>query len=211
MLSTASVRRLLNPFHVNLSDEQLEQILVYLSLLQRWNQKINLTAIRSPEECVTRHFGESFLISPEVPNSGRLLDVGSGAGFPGLASKILSPGLDVVLLEPVAKKRAFLKEVARECKMRQVEVIGKTLGEFSAERDAGLFDIVTIRAVGKLTSIITEAYELIRLNGIICLWIGSKQLAEVSTARSKFNWQIPISIPLSSNRIILVGSKGQAT
>ncbi|MGH9403017.1 MAG: 16S rRNA (guanine(527)-N(7))-methyltransferase RsmG, partial [Terriglobia bacterium] len=85
----------------------------YLGLLLRWNEKINLTAIRTPEECVTRHFAESLFLARHEQLNGRLLDIGSGAGFPGLALKVAVPELAVTLLEPVAKKRAFLKEVVR--------------------------------------------------------------------------------------------------
>src|SRR5215831_7137034 len=122
ILSAKRASDLLVPFGVTLSAIQLDRLLAYLGVLRLWKQRINLTAVRDPAECLTRHFGESLYLSRWVDLRGRSLDVGSGAGFPGLALKIVAPDLDVVLLEPVAKKRAFLKEVTRVCKLESVEV-----------------------------------------------------------------------------------------
>ena len=83
MLSNHAVHKLLKPYELGLSDSQIDKVLVYLNLLLRWNEKINLTAIRTPEECITRHFAESFLLSKAIPLTGSLMDIGSGAGFPG--------------------------------------------------------------------------------------------------------------------------------
>ena len=105
-------------------------------LLLRWNEKINLTAIRNPAECVTRHFGESLFLAHHVNLQGSLLDIGSGAGFPGLALKIVFPELSVTLLEPVTKKRAFLKEAARVCGFSQVSVRGERLEESASATPA---------------------------------------------------------------------------
>jgi hypothetical protein len=116
------LHQLLQPFGLDLTPEKAEKTLAYLTLLLRWNQKINLTAIRDPEECVTRHFGESLFIARHMQLHGSLLDIGSGAGFPGLALKIAFPEISTTLLEPVAKKRAFLKEAARTCGFDKVNV-----------------------------------------------------------------------------------------
>src|SRR5579885_3761947 len=89
MLSPETVRELLEPFSIQLSEADIDKIQQYVDLLLRWNQKINLTSIRTPEECLTRHFGESFLLARMFPLQGRLLDIGSGAGFPGLALKLI--------------------------------------------------------------------------------------------------------------------------
>ena len=85
MLSEARARTLLEPFQLNLTSEQVRDLLTYLELLLSWNRRINLTGVRSAEECITRHFGESLYLARSVPLEGRLLDIGSGAGFPGLA------------------------------------------------------------------------------------------------------------------------------
>ena len=111
VLDQSRLRQLLEPFALDLSSAQSDQILAYLQLLLRWNQKINLTAIRDPEECVTRHFGESLFLARPFHLYGDLLDIGSGAGFPGLALKIALPEISVTLIEPVAKKEHFLRKL----------------------------------------------------------------------------------------------------
>src|ERR1051326_4399494 len=131
-------------FGISLQSRQLEQISIYVDLLQRWNRVINLTAVREPREMIVRHFAESIYVTKSFELSGKLLDVGSGAGFPGLALKIAVPELDVVLLEPAAKKRAFLKEVVRECALGEVEVSGERVEAFCMAR-SGQFDSATIR------------------------------------------------------------------
>src|SRR5208282_4908497 len=134
------LRQLLKPFGIDLSSTQAGQTLAFLHLLLRWNEKINLTAIRNPEECVTRHFGESLLLAGHYQLQGDLLDIGSGAGFPGLALKIVFPGISVTLLEPVAKKRAFLNEAARVCGFSQVVVRRERLEEFASANPLQEFD-----------------------------------------------------------------------
>lgn len=205
MLDRDTVRKLLGPFDASLPDDRIARLLQYLGLLLRWNQKINLTAIRQPEECVTRHFGESFLLSNLVPLNGRLLDIGSGAGFPGMALKLIRPELGIVLLEPAAKKRSFLKEVARTCGMEQVRVVGSRAREFAEAEPAQLFDLVTIRAVGGLESVIPAATRLLKPRGFLCLWLGGQQVGKVRSSNPRFRWKDPISIPLSNERYILAG------
>jgi 16S rRNA (guanine527-N7)-methyltransferase len=201
------VREWLKPFAVDLSDHQVEQVIVYLNLLLRWNQKINLTAIRTPEECITRHFGESFLVSRAIPLAGSLLDVGSGAGFPGLALKILHPEITALLLEPTGKKRAFLKEVINTCRLNSVKVSQWTLDELVSQQASEVFDIVTIRAVGSLKRLLTPALETLKLGGHLCLWIGSGQAETISDDELRVEWKAPMEVPNSQKRQILIGSK----
>lgn len=205
MLGRDAVRELLSPFDLSLSAETIDKLLIYLDLLIRWNQKINLTAIETPEECVTRHFGESFLISKVVGLSGSLLDIGSGAGFPGLAIKLMAPDLGVILLEPVAKKRAFLKEVTRVCGMTRVEVVGTRLEEFARAQESQSFEVITIRAVGGLEPLVLEAAALLKSGGHFCLWVGRHQVTKIRDATPDFQWQEPLAIPMSHDRCILTG------
>jgi 16S rRNA (guanine527-N7)-methyltransferase len=207
MLSTRAVRDLLQPFSGELSDDHLAQVITYTELMMLWNKKICLTAIQSPEECITRHFGESFFLINTIKPSGRLLDVGSGAGFPGMALKLLCGGLVVWLLEPSGKKRAFLKEVARACQLGPVEVVGKRLEQFAGQAGNRPFDFVTIRAVGNLAKVLPHAVMCVASGGHICLWIGSKQVVEVRQYNLPMEWGRATLIPLSRNRQILVGRK----
>jgi 16S rRNA (guanine527-N7)-methyltransferase len=210
MLARNTVRELLGPFDISLSDEAIDALLVYLDLLLLWNQKINLTSISDPEECVTRHFGESFFVSHVVELQGRLLDIGSGAGFPGLAIKLIAPGVEVLLLEPVAKKRAFLKEAARVCCMSSIRVEGSRFREFSSTAEPCSYDIITVRAVGDLESLVPLAEGLLRPGGHLCLWVGSQQVKEIRNANPDLQWLEPVAVPLSHERVILAGMRRRA-
>ncbi len=212
MLSESQVRKLLVPFGVGLTSQQISRLLAYLDLLLRWNTRINLTGLRRAEESVTRHFGESLCLATFEGLEGRLLDIGSGAGFPGLALKIVFPALQVTLLEPVGKKRAFLKEVARVCQMESVEVRSERLDEFvkqwveTGQRER--FDAATSRAVGDLSRLIPQATGCLKLGGGLYLWLSQGQGQEVAMAsKGLMEWADPIPIPLGQRRQIWRGRR----
>jgi 16S rRNA (guanine527-N7)-methyltransferase len=206
VLDFPTLRRLLKPFGVPLNELQEQQLLAYLELLLKWNAKINLTAIESPEECVTRHFGESLYLTKWIEVGGRLLDIGSGAGFPGLVLKLAKPSLSLTLLEPVAKKRAFLKEAARVCELSPVTVRGERLEDFAQALGAPRFDFTTARAVGDLERLIPQAVRCLNPRGMVCLWLGHAQAADLGQISPRLDWRPPLPIPLSRGREIWVGS-----
>ena len=116
----------------------------------RWNEKVNLTSITDKREIAIKHFVDSFACVRALnqTDDAMLLDVGSGAGFPGLPLKILRPGLTVTLLEPNGKKTAFLRHVIGKLNLKKISVVSKTLSEFAADvKDAGRFTYVVTRAV----------------------------------------------------------------
>ncbi len=142
-----SINSWLAPFGVSLAAQQIEQIQKYIALLLLWNQKIGLTSIENPQEIASRHFGESFFASKFIENRGcRLADVGSGAGFPGLALKIVLPELQVSLIEQDTRKATFLNEVIRMLNLEDVKVY-RTAYEALPPEFANL-DVVSARAVG---------------------------------------------------------------
>ena len=140
-MQPARIAALLSPFlgGASLSDSQLAQLASYLDLLLRWNARINLTAVRDPEQIVTRHFGESLFAARHLYPScslatgdWRLLDIGSGAGFPGLAIKIWAPVLRTTLLESNQRKATFLREVVRALQLTGVQVVSDRAENFAA-------------------------------------------------------------------------------
>src|SRR5881227_901530 len=119
ILSLAVIRRALEEFKLPAYDDQALQIQRYVKILLSWNDKVNLTAIRDPLEILYRHFCESMFAAVAVPLvAGRLADVGSGGGFPGLPLRIFRPELQVLLIESNIKKATFLAEVVRELDLR---------------------------------------------------------------------------------------------
>ena len=139
------IATLLEPYSSEeVSETALKQLSTYLDLLLRWNAKTNLTAIRDPEQIVQRHFGESIFASQYVPASATsLLDLGSGAGFPGLPIQLLCPDLQVTLAESQNKKVAFLREVIRTLALPTTVWAARVEGLPSAMK----YDVVTLRAV----------------------------------------------------------------
>jgi 16S rRNA (guanine527-N7)-methyltransferase len=197
MLTETERARLLQPFGLVLTSGQMAQLQTYLELLLRWNAKINLTAIRRAEDCVTRHFGESLYLARWAQLEGCLLDIGSGAGFPGLALKISFPNLAVTLLEPTTKKRAFLKEVTRACEFRDVEVRGERLEDFVKQAARPSFDSATSRAVGHFAKLLPLAVRGLRPGGRLYLWLSHDQGSKLAAATDRLRWDQPIPIPLS--------------
>ncbi len=207
VIAAPRLRDLLQPFGLDLTPTQTRQTLDYLDLLLRWNAKINLTAIRDAEEAVTRHFGESLFISRHLQLTGSLLDIGSGAGFPGLALKIVFPELLVTLLEPVTKKRAFLKEAARIAEFTGVDVRGERVEEISAAILSPQFDFATMRAVGNLPNLVPLAATCLKPGGKLLLWLSREQASSLASINSGLTWTEPLAIPLSRTTEIWCGEK----
>ncbi len=201
-LSDAGIARALAPFGVQPDAASCAAIRAYTEMLLRWNEKISLTSIRRPEEILQRHFGESMFAARTVPIvRGRLVDVGSGAGFPGLAMKLVSPELEVTLIESSVKKSAFLAEVVRALGLSGVKIISKRIEELDEFR--AVADFVTCRAVKADKDLLEWARRALYGDGLCALWVGAED-AEDLGMQPGWQWREPISIPLSDRRVILV-------
>jgi 16S rRNA (guanine527-N7)-methyltransferase len=203
VLTEPRIRDLLRPFAVRLDAPQAAQVQTYLDLLLRWNQKINLTSIRDPEQVITRHFGEALFLQNREQLTGNLLDIGSGAGFPGLALKIIFPSLPTTLLEPIAKKRAFLKEVIRSCGIDAIEVRSERLEEIVWQ--GAKFSVATARAVGPIERLVKQSGSILLEGGKLYLWTTHAQLQKLGAALGAIAWTQHLTIPLSREREILIG------
>jgi 16S rRNA (guanine527-N7)-methyltransferase len=213
------IDELLQPFlppeSAALSETQLETISIYIDMLLRWNARINLTAVRDPEEIVTRHFGESlFAASHLFPAATRetttaaLADLGSGAGFPGIPIKLWAPHLQVTLIESNQKKSVFLREVTRSLTLTDIDIQTSRAESIAATRPAS-FDVVTLRAVERFDSILPIAATLVVPGGRLALLIGKAQLSQARAATPTFAWSDAHPIPLSESRILAIAHSGQ--
>jgi 16S rRNA (guanine527-N7)-methyltransferase len=203
--SAAIIRRALGEFKLPAYDEQVLQIQQYIGMLLAWNEKINLTAIRDPLEILYRHFCESMYAAQAIPvERGRLADVGSGAGFPGLPLKIIRPELQVFVVESSIKKVTFLAEVTRELGLRDVQVLARRYEELGEE--IAPLDYVCSRALGEFPSFLDWAKsEQIGAKQVI-LWIGARDLPEIQRIRT-WDWSEPVQVPHSLRRLLVVGTK----
>src|SRR6059058_516333 len=207
--SVAVIRRALAEFQLPAYDDQVLQIQQYIRILLTWNEKVNLTAIRDPLEILHRHFCESMYAADALSlEKGRLADVGSGGGFPGLALKIIRPGLQVFLVESNIKKVTFLAEVIRELGLNGAQVLARRYEELG-EQVAPL-DYVCTRALGEFPAFLEWATsEQIAAKQVI-LWIGGRDLEEIQKIRS-WDWSEPIEVPHSLRRLILLGTRKSST
>ena len=236
------ITELLAPFEITLEESRLQQISVHIDLLIRWNARINLTAIRDPEEIVTRHFGESLFtakhlfpnptpvgaepllsLSKDVPTcpttdqavreqspggprrskAPYLIDVGSGAGFPGLPIKIWNPDLRVTLIESNQKKATFLREIIRALTLTDVNIFSGRAETYPSVTA----DVVTLRGVERFDQSLPVAAQLVAPGGSMALLIGSAQVDQANRLSPNFDWKPPISIPSSQASVLLVGTK----
>jgi len=203
--SEQTIRRALSEFQIELDATQIALVQQYMGVLLKWNEKVNLTSIRDPLEMLYRHFCESMFAATAVPlKSGRLADVGSGGGFPGLPLKIVRPELEVFLVESNIKKATFLAEVLRELGISGSRVLVSRYEELAEE--VAPLDIVCARALGEYANFLNWAgSERVAAKQAV-LWLGGNDLEEVVSIDG-WRWRDPIPIPQSLRRFLLVGER----
>ena len=211
-MQSSRIAELLGPFlgppdARRLAPDAFERISTYIDLLQRWNARVNLTAIRNEEEIVTRHFGESlfaarnlFPLCPPVVKDLKVADIGSGAGFPGIPLKLWAPEISLTLIESNHKKATFLREVSRALTLTNINIQNARAESLSAVK----FDVVTLRAVERFESILPIAASLLAPAGRLALLIGHPQLSQAQTSLPTLHWHIPTPIPHSQSRLLAI-------
>lgn len=200
-----------------LEDSKISLFEKYRNLLLEWNGKFNLTAIKDLDEIEEKHFVDSLYLDKFVSLENKtLLDVGSGAGFPGIPLAIAHPNLKVFLLESNGKKVSFLKEVVKQLDLKNVEVIQSRAEEFL---DKERFDIVTARAVKELNILLEICIPLVKIGGTFVAYKSSAVDEEISHAThaykvlditkvERFDYQLPNS---KDNRVLLLIFKTKPT
>jgi 16S rRNA (guanine(527)-N(7))-methyltransferase RsmG len=207
--SADTIRRAAAEFKVAVMDEQIQQIQSYMALLLKWNDATNLTAIQDPLEILYRHFCESMFGASLIPaGGGRLADVGSGGGFPGLPLKIARPDLEVCLIDSNVKKATFLAEVVRELALTGARVLVSRYEELDEE--IAPLDIACSRAVGEFGQFLKWAASEKIGSRKVMLWIGGRDLDE-ARASKEWEWDEPVAIPQSLRRYILVGNRSASS
>jgi len=186
---------------ISLYESQLDLCFVYLTELKKWNQKINLTAIRDDGDIVIKHFLDSFsFIKGFAPVEGlKLLDMGSGAGFPALPLKIAIPGISVTMVESVKKKTAFLRHIIRTLRLTGAEVSDKRTEELPTSLYS-IFDVVTARAFADIGTALAVGKPFLKSEGIIVLSRGPEEKIseqELSKAGFVLERRIELTLPHS--------------
>lgn len=203
-MDTSVIAQLLEPY-IQLDESRLFVISKYIDLLVKWNARTNLTAIRDPQEMVQRHFGESFfaanhLVAQKPVSSA--IDLGSGAGFPGVPVAILVPTIQVTLIESHQKKATFLRELISQLEIKNASVFADRGEKY--RQDA---DLVTMRAVEDFRQILPVATQLANLDGCVALMIGVSQVEVAKSVEKHVEWEEPLQIPGGHSRVLLAGTK----
>lgn len=159
---------------VQLNQHMIKLLLIYLNELKGWNKKINLTSLKEDKSIIIDHFIDSLSVVPHLPPTGRLLDAGSGAGFPGLPIKIARPELHVTLLEGKRKKINFLKQVILLLNLSQTTALHGRIESLLSEEQIPCFDIIVARAFTKLDQLLKLAHPLLEDGGYLITMKGKE-------------------------------------
>jgi 16S rRNA (guanine527-N7)-methyltransferase len=182
-----------------------EQFTAYLTLLQRWNARTNLTAIRDEEGILSLHFLESILCARALPPGiTSLLDFGSGAGFPGIPIALIRPEIAVTLAESQNKKAAFLREAVRTLNLET------KVHSIRAEDLKQKFDCITLRAVDKMETAVHAAIQLLNPSGWLAILTTRHEtptLQALADQSAPFNWSPSQPLPEGTSRVLLLGRR----
>ena len=174
-----------NNNNIELTPEQEEKFEVYYNMLLEWNQKFNLTTITQQDDVILKHFLDSVKSNFLIPHNSYVLDLGSGAGFPGIPLKILRPDLKIVLLDSVNKKILFLQEVIKSLKLCDAKAIHGRAEELAHKQDyREKFDIVVSRAVCKLNVLVEYCVPFLKIEGKLIAYKSQESEDEIAQSKN---------------------------
>lgn len=190
---------------LDLSDDALNLLLKYQDALVLWNKAYNLTAIRDPKEMLVKHLLDSLSILKDLPQ-GRLLDIGTGGGMPGMIIALCQPTRQCVLLDSNGKKIRFLKQFIADLKLENVIAVQTRVEDTDAISKLGKFDVITSRAFASLTDFVTASAPYMHDQSVICAMKGIIPHDEIQTLEHQFSNQIvPLSVPrLDEQRHLII-------
>lgn len=193
----------LHRMSLNLSDQMIDQLMAYLNLIEKWNRVYNLTAIRERDEMIKLHFLDSLSILNHVEME-HVLDVGSGAGFPGIVLAITKPELKVTVMDSVNKKTTFMQQVKSELSLTNLNVVNARV---EAYQPTILFDSVISRAFSSVQNMLSMTQHTLQKNGA---WLAmkSKDVKEELKALDENQYTlIPLEVPFINAERYLVKLK----
>lgn len=173
--------------NIDINEEQILKFYNYMNILLEWNNNINLTAITDKNEIILKHFIDSLTIEKEIEKKSKIIDIGTGAGFPGIPISIVRDDIDITLLDSLNKRIIFLDEVKKLIKLDNVKTIHSRVEEFARnnnERES--YDIAVSRAVAPLNVLLEYMLPLVRVGGK-CICMKGSNIEEIDNAKNALN------------------------
>lgn len=174
----------LNNRNMNLTEDKIEKFHIYMKLLLEWNEKINLTAITEEDEILTKHFIDSLTISKYIKDTDRIIDIGTGAGFPGIPLKIERENNEIVLMDSLNKRIKYLEDVIDKLELKHITAVHGRAEEFGIKEEyREKFDIATARAVANLPVLLEYCLPFVKVGGYFLCMKGPDVEEEVNMAK----------------------------
>ncbi len=201
---------------IEVREEQIDQLLIYKDLLLEWNEKMNLTAIKDEKEVIIKHYLDSItcLKVKELKNEGKLIDVGTGAGFPGIPLKVFLPKIELNLLDALNKRLTFLKEVCSQLQLDNVQFTHGRAEDFGQNKNhREQYEFVVARAVASLNVLAEYCLPFVKVNGYFICQKGPLLTDELKMADKAIKVlggevveQMDIQLPFSeiNHRIVVI-------
>ncbi len=211
-----------NLFGIRINDDQLAAFEIYEQQLIEWNNRFNLTAIDHPKQIRVKHFLDSLSCTLAFRNTptDRVIDVGTGAGFPGLPLKIICPAINMTLVESVGKKAAFCEHITQKINLQQVDVLQERAETIASQMEMReKYDWAIARAVASMPILVEYLLPLVRVGGHALAMKGESGPAEVQTAEhavqvlgGQIQQLIPVTLPgVEDERYLVIIEKIAAT
>lgn len=175
----------LNKIQLNVNDEVLNKFWVYMTNLLEWNEKINLTAITDEDDIILKHFIDSLTILEYIPEKSNVIDVGTGAGFPGIPLKIVREDINMTLMDSLNKRITFLNEIINKLGLKKINAIhsrAEELAKMPEHREK--YDIAVSRAVANLSTLSEYMIPFVKVGGKCICMKGSNIEEELKTAKN---------------------------
>lgn len=180
------IKDMFDSYNIKLNDIQINQFESYLTFLIQENEKFNLTAITTPKEIIIKHFIDSVLPYKDIPLNSKVIDVGTGAGFPGIPLKILRNDLHLTLLDSLQKRINFLNNLLEKLNIKDVKTIHSRAEDYvSSNRE--IFDIALSRAVASIPTLAEYLIPYVKINGLVMMYKGSKVDEEIALGQKAIN------------------------
>lgn len=179
------IKEYANEIGILLDEKQINQFYIYMKLLLEWNEKMNLTAITKPEEIILKHFVDSMTISKRIKKDAKVIDVGTGAGFPGIPLKIIREDIEVTLLDSLNKRINFLEEVIQQLGLTKIRAIHSRVEELGKNKKyRENFDCSVSRAVANLSTLSEYLIPLVMINGCCISMKGPSVEEEIQQSQN---------------------------